>query len=245
MATWIGSPNYTPGRPATPTRITLHIMAGHLTGTDRVFQQPRRQASSTYGVGGNGDVHQYVADTDTAWADGSFTSNQKSISIEHEGGLEGVPNTDACVQASAELCATIASRYGWPQLIHGQNVFLHREIPPYTHPNCPDRCPNPLRWQEIIDTANQILRGEDMPTAQEIADAVWARDLNGVRAIDRVQGTDEQLQRLVGTICATPLNGETIGNRLIAASDNSGAILQQLTQLNATMTDLLQEVKGK
>lgn len=84
-----------------------------------------------------------------------------------------------------------------------------------------------------------------MPTAQEIADAVWARDLNGVRAIDRVQGTDEQLQRLVGTICATPLNGETIGNRLIAASDNSGAILQQLTQLNSTLTNLLEEVKRK
>ena len=33
-ATWIGSPNYTPGRQQGVRYITLHIMAGYLAGTD-------------------------------------------------------------------------------------------------------------------------------------------------------------------------------------------------------------------
>lgn len=156
-------------------RITLHIMAGHLAGTDSTFQRPERRASSTYGVGADGGVHQYVAESEAAWADGSMDSNMRTISIEHEGGLDGIPCTAACVDASARLCADIARRHGWTRLEHGVNVWLHREVPPHSHPDCPDICPNPLPWAAVIDKANAILgaggavdgglEDEDMPQA--------------------------------------------------------------------------------
>lgn len=155
-AVWIGSPNYTNGR-AQPVRyISLHVMAGYLAGTDTTFQSS--QSSSTYGIGATGAIHQYVLEANTAWADGNGSyGNAASISIEHEGGITQAANTDECVAASARLCADIARRYGWGSLVHGQNIKLHREIPPYSHPACPDKCPNPLRYQEIIDQANNIL----------------------------------------------------------------------------------------
>lgn len=153
--TWIGSPNHYAGRRGyRVTRITLHIMAGWLAGTDNIFQRASYQASSTYGIGGNGETHQYVAETDAAWADGSYTSNCQTISIEHQGGLDFIPCTQACLDASARLCADIARRYGFGKLERGRNIFLHRDVPPYAHPACPDLCPNGLNWRYIINKAN-------------------------------------------------------------------------------------------
>ena len=72
---WIGSPNHYNGRLGYKvTRITLHIMAGYLTGTDSLFQNPNRQASSTYGIGPNGEIHQYVAESDAPWTDSNHAS---------------------------------------------------------------------------------------------------------------------------------------------------------------------------
>ena len=56
--TWIGSPNHYNGRNGyTITHITLHIMVGHLTGTDSVFNHPGG-ASAHYGNGADGTIHQ-------------------------------------------------------------------------------------------------------------------------------------------------------------------------------------------
>jgi hypothetical protein len=155
--TQVSSPNHSSRSGLAPAYISLHVMAGGLAGTDSVFRNAGSKASSHYGVGSDGSVHQYVNERYAAWADGSMNSNRRSISIEHAGGLNGYANTDACVEASAQLCANIAQRMRWPKLVHGQNIMLHREIPPHTHPACPDKCVNPLRWQEIIDRANALL----------------------------------------------------------------------------------------
>ena len=120
--------------------------------------------------------HQYVAETDAAWADGSYTSNCQTISIEHQGGLDFIPCTQACLDASARLCADIARRYGFGKLERGRNIFLHRDVPPYAHPACPDLCPNGLNWRYIINKANQIngYGDIDMATAAEI----WGYNYN-------------------------------------------------------------------
>lgn len=164
---WIGSPNYTRGRSGyKATRITLHIMVGYLKGTDTTFQ--KGQSSATYGIGGDGEIHQYVAETDTPWSDSNYTSNSQTISIEHQGGMDGVPCTQACHDASARLCADIARRYGWPKLVHGQNVFLHREIPGTDHTTCPDLAPNGLNYIYVINKANELLGGNDMTSAGDV-----------------------------------------------------------------------------
>lgn len=187
--TWIGSPNHYNGRNGyTVTHITLHIMVGHLAGTDSVFLNPGSQASAHYGIGANGTVHQYVSEDDGSYSDANFASNNSTISIEHEGGMAGVPCTQACMDASARLCADIARRYGWTHLWHdglNGNIWLHREIPGTDHAGCPDRAPNSLDVNYVINKANQILEGDDMS-----AEDVWNFKQNGVLMRDRVQGTD-------------------------------------------------------
>lgn len=167
LATWTGSPNHSSRKGTKVDRITLHIMAGRLAGTDATFARASRKASSTYGVGSDGSIHQYVRESEAAWADGSMDSNRRTISIEHEGGLAGIPCTDACVQASARLCADIALRHGWTRLTHGANVWLHREVPPHTHPACPDKCANPLPWQTVIDKANALIAAQTTTTDKD------------------------------------------------------------------------------
>lgn len=187
--TWIGSPNHYNGRNGhTITHITLHIMVGYLTGTDSVFNHPGG-ASAHYGIGADGSIHQYISETNGSWSDANYNSNNSTISIEHEGGMNGIPCTRACMDASARLCADIARRQGWTHLwrdgLKG-NVWLHREIPGTDHAGCPDLAPNGLDVNYVINKANQLLQGEDDMSAED----VWNFDQNGVKMRDRMQGTD-------------------------------------------------------
>ena len=103
----VPSPNHYNGRNGhRVTHITLHIMVGRLAGTDAVFQRPSSQASAHYGIGGTGEIHQYVSEANGSYSDANFSSNNSTISIEHEGGMAGVPMTDgtpaACRQKNAQ-----------------------------------------------------------------------------------------------------------------------------------------------
>ena len=159
--TWVGSPNHYNGRNGhTITHITLHIMVGHLTGTDSVFQNPGSQASAHYGIGADGTIHQYVRESDGSYSDANYASNNSTVSIEHEGGLAGVPCTQACMDASARLCADIARRHGWTHLWHdglNGNIWLHREIPGTDHYGCPDNTVNGLNVDYVLSKANELL----------------------------------------------------------------------------------------
>lgn len=158
---WVESPNHYNGRGGYHvTHITLHIMVGYLTSADNFFQSPQSMASAHYGIGGNGAIHQYVDENNGSWSDANYASNNSTISIEHEGGMAGIPCTQACIEASAALCADIAQRYGWDHLWHdglNGNVWLHREVPGTNHAGCPDLATNGLPYQQVIDKANAIL----------------------------------------------------------------------------------------
>nr|DAG14874.1 MAG TPA: N-acetylmuramoyl-L-alanine amidase [Caudoviricetes sp.] len=161
---WVGSPNHYNGRGGYHvTHITLHIMAGYLAGTDSVFANPTSQASAHYGIGADGTIHQYVSEADGSYSDANYVSNNSTISIEHEGGIPQAECTQACIDASARLCADIAQRYGLGKLWHDGtkgNVWLHREIAGTDHATCPDLAPNGLPYQQVIDKANAILDGK-------------------------------------------------------------------------------------
>ncbi|HWO92013.1 MAG TPA: N-acetylmuramoyl-L-alanine amidase, partial [Methylomirabilota bacterium] len=65
---WLGSPNKESGRRGfRPEAIVVHIMDGTLLGTDARFANPGSKVSAHYGVGTNGQIHHYVAESDTAW----------------------------------------------------------------------------------------------------------------------------------------------------------------------------------
>ena len=237
---WIGSPNHYQGRNGFAiTHITLHIMVGHLNGTDSVFNHPGG-ASAHYGIGADGTIHQYVSETDGSWSDANYSSNNSTISIEHEGGKDGIPCTRACMDASARLCADIAKRQGWTHLWHDGlkgNIWLHREIPGTDHAGCPDLAPNGLDVQYVIDKANQLLEGDDMPSAQEIAEAVWNFDQNGVKCRDRLQGIDGAANNAADKTWTIEIQGVQARDRLY------GIDSIQLPQLATQIAALTEAVK--
>lgn len=239
--TWIGSPNHYNGRNGyTITHITLHIMVGHLAGTDSVFNHPGG-ASAHYGIGADGTIHQYVNENDGSWSDANYASNNSTISIEHEGGKNGIPCTKACMDASAQLCADIARRQGWTHLQHNGltgNIWLHREIPGTDHAGCPDLAPNGLDIQYVINKANQILEGDNMPSAQEIAEAVWNFNQNGVKCRDRLQGIDEAANNTGNKTWQTEIQGIQARDRLY------GLDSIQVPQLTTQVTALSAAVKA-
>lgn len=179
---WKGSPNHYTGRQGYGvTHITLHIMVGYLAGTDATFANSDSQASAHYGIGSSGEIHQYVSERDGSYSDANYMSNNSAISIEHEGGMsDGAVCTQACIDASARLCADIARRYGWRKLWHDGlkgNVWLHREIPGTDHAACPDLAPNGLPYQQVIDKANNLLEGKEMALTDEDIMKIWTHKL--------------------------------------------------------------------
>ena len=178
---WKGSPNHYTGRQGYGvTHITLHIMVGYLAGTDSTFANSASQASAHYGIGADGTIHQYVSERDGSYSDANYMSNCSTISIEHEGGMSGAVCTQACIDASARLCADIARRYGWKKLWHDGlkgNVWLHREIPGTDHAACPDLAPNGLPYQQVIDKANNLLEGQEMALTDEDVMKIWTHKL--------------------------------------------------------------------
>ena len=202
---WIGSPNHYNGRNGyTVTHITLHIMVGHLAGTDSVFLNANSQASAHYGIGADGTIHQYVSENDGSYSDANFMSNNSTISIEHEGGMNGIPCTQACMNASARLCADIARRYGWTHLWHdglNGNIWLHREVPGTDHYGCPDLAPNGLDINYVINKANQILKGDDeMALTDEDIMRFWTHKLpNGRAARDIISDATSDVIRMHDT----------------------------------------------
>src|SRR2546423_1335113 len=129
--TWIGSPNKTTGRKGyTPIGVVIHIMDGTLLGTDSWFGNPRSQVSAHYGIGQNGEIHQYVQEQDCAWHAGrvdhptcSFLKsagagiyinpNYYTIGIEHEGNNTS-DWSDVMKQSSGKLIAEICQRNNIP-----------------------------------------------------------------------------------------------------------------------------------
>nr|UWG16307.1 MAG: N-acetylmuramoyl-L-alanine amidase [Bacteriophage sp.] len=255
--TWIGSPNHYQGRNGYHiTHITLHIMVGHLAGTDNVFQHPSG-ASAHYGIGADGTIHQYVNENDGSWSDANYASNNSTISIEHEGGMNGIPCTQACMDASAKLCADIARRQGWTHLQHdglNGNIWLHREIPGTDHAGCPDRAPNSLDVNYVINKANQLLQGEDDMSAED----VWNFDQNGVKMRDRMQGTDTaanatktelfRLSRWDNKTHASPLGnlvveqpiqgGAKLGDRVAGIDNKTSQLITQVAALTTAIKTL-------
>ena len=196
---WIESPNHYNGRNGyAVTHITLHIMVGHLAGTDSVFLNAGSQASAHYGIGADGTVHQYVSESDGSYSDANFASNNSTISIEHEGGMAGIPCTKACMDTSARLCADIARRQGWTRLWHdglNGNIWLHREVPGTDHYGCPDRTVNGLDVNYIIDKANKLLGGNDEVSAADVTTGLYQTKGNdGRNLFDGVIQTRNELK---------------------------------------------------
>lgn len=142
---WIGSTNFTQGRGGyKPEAIVIHVMDGTLKGTDAWFNNKGSGVSAHYGIGKNGEVHQYVRDEDMAWHAGavvrptwslikSANPNLYTIGIEHEGTATSAW-TEAQKAASAKLIRELCVKYGIP--MDRAHIIGHYEIRA-SKPNCP------------------------------------------------------------------------------------------------------------
>lgn len=164
--TWVGSPNYTPGRAGhnpnwantdPNTWIVDHTTVGTLAAALARFKSPTGGASATYVIDVNGAIYQTVRETDGPWTNGTmqgYGSNLDSITIEHvdNGNFDGARDPRQ-IEASAQLHADIHHRRGIP-LIHrkaGGGVLGHRECT-----GASTRCPDALPIDKIIARAIAI-----------------------------------------------------------------------------------------
>ncbi len=142
---WIGTPNKEKGRRGfRPEAVVIHIMEGTLHGTDGWFLNPSSKVSAHFGVGTAGEVHQYVAEGDTAWHAGRRyeaswklikadpNPNLYTIGIEHEGHAD-TPWSDSMFDISTRLVQEVCNRWSIP--VDRDHVIGHREI--YARKTCP------------------------------------------------------------------------------------------------------------
>lgn len=109
-ATWMPIPgNHTVHGMGVIHGVTLHIMAGTLSGTDTWFRNPRARASSHFGTGRAGQLRQWVDSKDRAWAQVDGNPNWLSIENEGRGG-------DELTNAQLDACAKVLA---WAHLVHG------------------------------------------------------------------------------------------------------------------------------
>jgi N-acetylmuramoyl-L-alanine amidase len=154
MTDWIGCPdsNFSRGRPfgLRPEAVVVHIIDGSFAAGESVFRDPSTHKSAHYAVSRNGEIHQYVAEHDTAFHAGIVVNptwallkpgvnpNFYTIGIEHEGRPDDVW-PEAQLSASANLIGEIAARWGIP--LDDSHVIRHHQI------RASKTCPG--NWLEI------------------------------------------------------------------------------------------------
>jgi N-acetylmuramoyl-L-alanine amidase len=125
-------------------------MEGYLDATDSWFKQTASQVSSHYGIGLNGDVHQYVELQSAAWANGILEAghrwpgpagvnpNQLSVSIE----TEDQRNTWTPVSANQYASTLFVCRKALETYPRMKYLVAHRAISPLSR-TCPGQ-----RWMD-------------------------------------------------------------------------------------------------
>lgn len=152
---WIGSDNdYTQLRKDSAGRIykpeihVLHIMQGSLSGTDSHFNNTVVDASTHFGIGKNGEIHQYVSEEHGAWGNGLLTNpdwewakafpgvnpNLYSLSYELEG-MSGDSPTAEQWDALLYLLRLKSAEYGIPA--ERRRFAGHFMIDPVNRGGCP------------------------------------------------------------------------------------------------------------
>ena len=141
-------------------RIVIHHCASVLTVEQlgRIFQG--KQASSTYGIGNDGRVGQYVPEEYRPWTTSGWEPDRNCITIEVSNSAVGGnwPCSDAAMTKLVELCADICKRNGIAKLYYdGKNGTLLRHCDYHA-----TACPGPYiksKTQWICDQVNARLSG--------------------------------------------------------------------------------------
>lgn len=146
-----------------PLAICNHISAGTMGSMDAWFKNPSSNASSTFGIGRSGEIHQYVDIEHGAWTQGitkdaiqhataplikqmGINPNLYFVGIEHEGyegnGIDGSLTEDQFLSSCWVHKYTqdyVQKRYGHKIELNPYYVLGHFQIDPRRKPNCPGK----------------------------------------------------------------------------------------------------------
>lgn len=137
---WKTTENYTGGRGGTTIdRIVIHYIVGTLAAADATFANASSGVSAHYGIG-EGSLHQYVSEMNTAWHAGDFPMNQRSIGIEHSADPDRAPSAST-YDISVELCTRICRDY---DLDPQTQIIPHSSV-------VSTACPGTVNLQRIRD----------------------------------------------------------------------------------------------
>lgn len=168
-----------------PVAIVEHMMQGSLEETWQYFdgkgEEGNWAVSAHYGIGREGQVWQFVADEDTAWANGVLQNpdteigwlkevaeegvncNLVTLAIEYEG-FSGEPLSDAQYRAALELHRQLAQR--WDIEIDSEHIIGHDRL------DSVERANNPGSAFPLL----QLLRdlAETVPAKASAAEATFS-----------------------------------------------------------------------
>lgn len=173
--------------------VVVHTVQGSYSGCYSWFANCSASASAHYVVrSSDGEVTQMVAEHDTAWHAGDWTTNLRSVGIEHEGYVTDCSYyTSAMYAGSAALTADIASRQGIP--LDRSHIIAHSEVP-----GCPNEggggasCHTDPGSCWDWDYYMGLLNGETGTTGGQIIGAVADSDIyNGARLVGATVRIDE------------------------------------------------------
>lgn len=163
--------NYTKGRVGGRNgQHTFHHVVGSAESAVAVFQNPSRQASSTYVVSATpGVVYQCVSENDTSWCDGNLASNRRSITVEHHGDWRNGYRNETVIQNAAQLVAWLRDR---GIVTHYRR---HRDVS-----DVGTLCSADLPVEEIWNRATEIINKAyasttPTPPPTTAADLVWEK----------------------------------------------------------------------
>jgi N-acetylmuramoyl-L-alanine amidase len=175
----IPSPNCSGRRNYIPEFIVNHISAGSLSSMDNWFQNKKAEASSHFGIGKDGSIHQYVPEHMTAWTNGYVSNpdnpitskyqyinpNWVCLTIEHEG-QSGDELTEEQYQSTLWLHKDLMQRHEIPV----ENILGHYQIDPLTRSGCPG---SGFPWERLL---------KDLGSEKEVVWMNWKDILNKVSA---------------------------------------------------------------
>ena len=135
------------------------------------FANPRRKASSNYGIGNDGRIAMYVPEDYRAWTSSSSANDNVAVTIEVSNSATGGnwPISNAAWDSLVALCVDICRRNGIEKLTFtgdkSGNLTMHKMF-------AATNCPGPYlggRFPELAETVNKILReGEDDMTDEQV-----------------------------------------------------------------------------
>jgi N-acetyl-anhydromuramyl-L-alanine amidase AmpD len=133
------SPNCTAQRTHPVDTITVHHVAGDASveALGALFADPKRQASSNYGIGSDGRIACFVPEESRSWCSGSRENDMRAITVEvaNCGAEPDWPVSEAAWESLVALLADVCKRYGFQLNFTGDktgNLTMHKRSEEHT-----------------------------------------------------------------------------------------------------------------